>query len=849
MDFTDLAGRYLQSRMDQATMPFTNPEAYANQRLGLPTSADVSNEANVIPKSTTISYNPDGTQTVTEKKEVTPPAPQPAPVAQPVAPTPAPQPAPAPVAQPVEQQPVAPVAPTPVPAPAPAPVAQQPQPVAPIAPRPVAQPAPQPVPSTAPTAQPQVTPVGGLNLTPEQLQLQQAGIPIISGYRSPEKQAALYTASQQPGYQGPPVAPPGRSAHQGGNAIDVNTATLTPEQKQSLMQQGYTQPYANDPNHWEKRPASVATNGINQPGGMIPSTTAPAVSQAQYNQTTGTPATEGDINLYWGKQVIDNLNDPVKLAQVYKDPNAPEFAKIAAARQTTEMLSSSRDMQQAMKKVNADLESGDTKAIGNLLAKKSDEGSYIKAYLFQRLGLNDLAKEEQQKLGAGRVWEQNTLDTGETALIQRDAQGLPLYGISQSGKELTPSELVRFGGAPVKGTAQHAQVYKDPFGQIQGNFALETRPGRAPVFREISTGRLATPQESAKLNAVGVAGPLEQIYAASYLKGGGSKQGQQAAEGYAQGTLPGAPGFQGAPGAGTAGAPPVSGPVTGGGAPVVNANPNIPSASATAAVPVYLQKKQADIAEKRTESFNKIIDTEYRDNAGKGEVIVNNRKQQFDILNRDDPTTGKKVAEQISGLYNAANENPTNQSLTIIRDIFGGKFKPETEVSERIAQLNLSPAMKSALLEYNALNAQIAGQTLRETAGPGSVSDSEQQANRARNVDITKTPMLGAYNMMSQSQFNGDLQRYKADLAASPNNMASNATAFDRDFRKHQSELVKSYREVAEARLKFIQDNGSSPTAIREGYKRYPVPEYDPTTGNWRYLKPLDQIIKKKDNV
>ena len=284
-------------------------------------------------------------------------------------------------------------------------------------------------------------------------------------------------------------------------------------------------------------------------------------------------------------------------------------------------------------------------------------------------------------------------------------------------------------------------------------------------------------------------------------------------------------------------------PVSTGPAPVPAAN--IPSANPT--LPVYEQKKASAIAEKRTEAFNKIIDTEYRDNGTRGEIVSTNRKLQFDILNRDDPTTGKKVAEQITGLYNAANEDTGNQKLTIIRDIFTGKLLPDQDASKRIAELNVSPAVKSALQEFNALNAQIAGQTLRETAGPGSVSDAEQQANRARNVDITRAPMLGAYNIMGQSQFNADIQRYKADLAAGPANTAASATAFDRDFRRHQAELIKSYREVTEARLKFIQENGMGPGAIREGYKRYPVPEYDASSGNWKYLKPLDQIIKKKE--
>ena len=373
--------------------------------------------------------------------------------------------------------------------------------------------------------------------------------------------------------------------------------------------------------------------------------------------------------------------------------------------------------------------------------------------------------------------------------------------------------------------------------QANGPRFAYVRTPTGATFREIGTNRPATAQEAVKLVKGGTAGPLEQIAAASYLRSGQGQRGRQAAEeGAPQAPLPSMTGGQ------VVTTPTVSTTST-----ATIPNPNQPAVGgAEATGGNYAERKIArEVGGKRAESFNKIIDTEYREGAANGEVVVNNRKLQYDILNRTDPGTGKGMAETISGLYNAANEDPSNQKLTIIRDILTGKVgKSEDEVSQRIAQLNISPAAKGALQEYNALNAQIAGKTLRETAGPGSVSDSEQQANKARNVDITKAPMLGAYNMMGQSQFNGDLQRYKADLAATT--AAPNATTFDRDFRKTQAELIKAYREVTETRLDYINKNGgaTNPAAVRDGYKRYPVPEYDVSSGNWRYLKPLDKIFK-----
>jgi hypothetical protein len=881
MDFTDIAGRYLQARMDQATRPFTDPEGYMNDRMRQQFGTDMS--GNAKPVTQTITTDPaTGEQMMTVKGR-----PQDLSASNPNTPTVTPpQPrfnmpnqymnmADTASTQPVSYQPpAAAVAPAPAPAPAPTTPVQPDQtfqrmlqaesnnqqftPQGQVVTSPKgAMGAAQVMPSTAMQPGYGVTNIFDL--------AQQRGVPVPSRDQAGAQQllgneqlnrefGQNYFNAMQQRFPNQPEASvaaynagPGRVAqNMQANAGQLNRGQL-PAETQAYLQK---------------------TGATSEPNATIPpANPADAVATTQYQTATGNVATQGDYNLFYGRQVIDNLNDPVKLSEVIDNPNAPDFAKVAANRQMLQMLTMRKEQMNAQKTVDQ----GDTNAIANALKSRSDEGSYIKAYLFSRLGLNDLAQSEQAKLGAGRVWEQNTLDTGEQALIQRSSNGLPIFGISQTGKELTPQELIKFGGAAIKGTEQGATVYKDPFYRaevrdaqgnvvqpaqgVAGNWILERRPGRQPIFREAGTNRMASPEEARRLNPTGVSGPIEQQAASAYATRGAGQQGAQAAEGYANAPLPPAPGMA-APGqaatgsvTGTAAMPttPVS---TAGGQPTVTTA--IPNALTT---PVYEQKRASAIAEKRTETFNKIIDTEYRENGARGEIVSTNRKLQFDILNRDDPATGKKVAELISGLQTAANEDPKNQKWSIVRDIFAGKVATNPDgtpmngqqLSDRVTQLNISSQAKSALQEFNALNAQIAGQTLRETAGPGSVSDAEQQANRARNVEITKTPMLGVYNMMSQSQFNADLQRYKSDLAGGPSNTATNATAFDSQFRRYQSELIKSYREVTEARLKYIQENGAGPGAIREGYKRYPVPEYDPNSGGWRYLKPIDKIIKKKE--
>lgn len=111
-----------------------------------------------------------------------------------------------------------------------------------------------------------------------------AGVPVISGDRDIAKQAELYTASQQPGYKGPPVAKPGESLHQKGMAIDVDTSKLTAEHRKWLADNGYVQTMPKtDPNHWAKLPTPSTA--------MAPSAPAAAPSAPEVKPIAPLPAT------------------------------------------------------------------------------------------------------------------------------------------------------------------------------------------------------------------------------------------------------------------------------------------------------------------------------------------------------------------------------------------------------------------------------------------------------------------------------------------------------------------------------------------------------------------------------
>lgn len=116
------------------------------------------------------------------------------------------------------------------------------------------------------------------------------GVPILSGDRDFAKQSALYNesvAAGRPGRtaSGNPIAKPGTSKHETGNAIDVDMKRATPEQIAALKAKGFTQPMPDkDPNHWELTAAPATT--------AVPAAGAPAAapSAGAFNQVKPMPA-------------------------------------------------------------------------------------------------------------------------------------------------------------------------------------------------------------------------------------------------------------------------------------------------------------------------------------------------------------------------------------------------------------------------------------------------------------------------------------------------------------------------------------------------------------------------------
>jgi hypothetical protein len=151
----------------------------------------------------------------------------------------------------------------------------------------------------------------------------------------------------------------------------------------------------------------------------------------------------GDLNaLGQGTYASSDLIDPA--------------TKKAYADQHATLLEKTKMEKEAPKKVQELITNGGV-GLQRALKDESEEGSYVKAYLFQRLGLTALAKNEQQKLGAGDMWTQTMVD-GKSAWVKFNGQGAPVKGYSADG-ELTPKELVQ--AMSLKGVTTHTGKVQD----------------------------------------------------------------------------------------------------------------------------------------------------------------------------------------------------------------------------------------------------------------------------------------------------------------------------------------------------------------------------------------------------
>jgi len=590
-------------------------------------------------------------------------------------------------------------------------------------------------------------------------------------------------------------------------------------------------------------------------------------------------------------------DNDAKLATIYNDPNLTKEQKQVVGIALRDQLNKQVGQERAKQEL-AGMSEND---IARLLKSKSEEGSWAKMLLLGFIS-PDLAGKEAAKLGLNDKWAVGSTQDNKPFLY-KTRDGIPIEGYdSTSGKRMGEKELIGAVGAAagnidIVGGTYVSDTLKDANGQPlvgrvvsdkkTGQSYIQTDEGRKPMsgFRPQSSGGSLDAQRVAQIQRQNI--DLAGDWAKLQMKVQGAAPeaankflGEFNAKyrtNYPLSSISGAPPqismetgqMTTIPAAGITSVAPAVETTGGGGGKATNAGGGGSTTSgrttnagggttnagggggvrvgggggspADVALNTELRgeaaKKDIQVQGARSESFNKYVDETITPDAINGDSISSTRKQQFELFNRPGVDVGK-----IFGVANGAGSAPGDQRWTMFRDVLLGKIsEPADQIRERAAALGLNREEQSVAVEYAIMNADINSKTLKSTAGSSQVSDAEQKLNQARNVDITKVPMLGGYNAMAQSQFAGDLAKYRGDWATTAK--ASNTAELERLWRREKDSINKLYLDSARQRVEYITKMGSTSAAIKEGYKLYPVPRYDPTLNNgqggWINKKPI----------
>jgi len=596
------------------------------------------------------------------------------------------------------------------------------------------------------------------------------------------------------------------------------------------------------------------------------------------------------------------------------------FAQILSANDTTEgnralanrYIAEDYIKQRNFKKAEDDIATATPTDLARYMREQKKEGSYAKAILLSRLGLNKLADQEMELLSPTLSMTNMIDDKGNRYSVETDKNGTIRRAFDTNGKSAGQEEIAKLqaAGGTLKGVEVEAGIFKDPTGGVVGSFVLERRPGGSQ-YREVGTNRIATPDESAKLIKTGVQGTLEnqrgRLLQEMNIKLQGKTEEEKmvilrpynqqlVAAGYAAidprevGIT--APQVGGAPAAAPGGAAPAPAPAPAGdpvaaqraqadidglqreivraqkgtgvsdsakagqlqvlNAELKNAQQRFAQASGTGGVtaaPVATtgprptgpelalqasgatkaQGANIDIAKEERTKFLDYAEKDITPKADAGGTISGIRKQQ--LKGPDGILNNPEIVGMLSGQGGTVAEVGN-----IIRDLVTGA-RTDEELSTRVASLGLNQRQKDVLMNQIALNRQVAPFTLKQNAGPGSVSDAEQKANREAAVNIARVPLYTAVTMLSKDQFDKDLSVAR-EAFRTQNRELTTTDSFNAAWNKEKARLSREYDQIYADRAKYIgkyYQDGANPRAITEAYKHYPVPEYNRETGSWNY--------------
>jgi len=637
-------------------------------------------------------------------------------------------------------------------------------------------------------------------------------------------------------------------------------------------------------------PASGATNLVQGEQGGMPTKKpqlqpiSPEAAQAQPAmeggnagqgiKVPGMAATQGESKPYI-ERYQDDQNDPNALMKLSTDTDAPDWMKDRARNRAADLITQQREMQKAQEKVSSMTET----ELARAMREKTTGGSWVKAIFYAAIGAKSLAQAEGAKLGLGTEKTVTGAD-GKAYMVKVAANGTPLEGYSsETGKKLSAEELVNAVGAGTskREVSTSAEQFQDKEGNIyrsqsdkQGNLVTKNivtgeiykgDPTKLTRVRDVA-GQVADERKQGfkrENDATSFANSIRKLDYDSKLKAVADfrqaainrgepdlTEDELARMGVSRPDL----GAARAPQTQAAPAPAMAAPAPQAAAPIAPVAPTpvagqaptpvapvAPGTSVTGRMtPEAMKKAEAEAKLKRESAsavdvdeqkrYNEYIEKEIQPKADASKTISRVRREQVNgpegILNNP----------EIAGLLSGSQGGEVGN---IMRDLITGQFKDQTDLSTRVAALNLTPRQKDVLYTQIGLNNQIAPLTLRANAGPGAVSDAEQKANREANVDISRQPLYSGLTLMTRDQFEKDKSIAKNDFRSS-NPEIRKTDALNKAWASQEKRANEAYDSIYAARAAYIakhNPNNSNPGAVVDAFKYYPVPTW--TGSSWDY--------------
>ena len=153
----------------------------------------------------------------------------------------------------------------------------------------------------------------------------------------------------------------------------------------------------------------------------------------------------------WVTRFATAQQNPKMVAQIAYDPNAPKWVREMAEQNLGTQIQNKREQQTAEQLVNQSVQSGDMKPLAG--AMNSQDGSWVKYYLFNRLGLGSAAQNEANKLGLMDKTVAATGPDGEYGLLKVNGRGDPVGGVRADGTPLTQQEALQWASLGEKNSS------------------------------------------------------------------------------------------------------------------------------------------------------------------------------------------------------------------------------------------------------------------------------------------------------------------------------------------------------------------------------------------------------------